>query len=224
MSEDTPAERLDERPDHPMLVETARLILRRFDPGDLEHLVELDADPEVMRFLNGGAPTPRDVVRNEILPRFLAHDSRFPICGFWAAISRNTESFIGWFALQLRSDSSPATAELGFRLRRSTWGAGLATEGARALVRAAFVRSEIERICAQTFEENVGSRRVLEKTGLQLVRRFRMSAEELESSGTYASPSADLWDGDDLEYRLEKSEWSSRFPEVNLVGGHPTGR
>ena len=44
------------------LLETPRLRLRRFTAVDAEHLFALDNDPEVMRYLNGGVPTPRSVV------------------------------------------------------------------------------------------------------------------------------------------------------------------
>ena len=39
-------------------LETERVLLRRFTAADADHLVELDSDPAVMRFLNGGTPTP----------------------------------------------------------------------------------------------------------------------------------------------------------------------
>lgn len=41
-----------------VFLETERLRLRAFTEADAEHLVALDGDPEVMRFLTGGAPTP----------------------------------------------------------------------------------------------------------------------------------------------------------------------
>ncbi len=69
-------------------LETARLSLRRFTAADVDRLVDLDGDPEVMRYLNGGTPTPRDVIEREILPRFLAVDRRHPGLGFWAAFER----------------------------------------------------------------------------------------------------------------------------------------
>jgi RimJ/RimL family protein N-acetyltransferase len=50
-----------------IILETERLSLRRFTSADGDRLVDLDSDPEVMRFLNGGEPTPRSVVREQIL-------------------------------------------------------------------------------------------------------------------------------------------------------------
>jgi RimJ/RimL family protein N-acetyltransferase len=55
-----------------VFLETDRLLLRRFTEANVDNLVELDSDPEVMRFINGGRPTSREEVRNDILPAFLA--------------------------------------------------------------------------------------------------------------------------------------------------------
>ena len=54
-----------------VFLETERMVLRRFTVADVDHLVDLDSDPEVMRFLTGGRPTPREVVQHDILPAFL---------------------------------------------------------------------------------------------------------------------------------------------------------
>src|SRR5437773_389107 len=44
------------------VLETERLRLRPFTPDDVENLVELDSDPQVMRYINGGRPTPREEI------------------------------------------------------------------------------------------------------------------------------------------------------------------
>ncbi|WP_433687349.1 GNAT family N-acetyltransferase [Micromonospora carbonacea] len=82
-----------------VLLETGRLRLRRFTGADADALTELDADPEVMRYLTGGRPTPAEVVRGELLPRLLAGYDRHPGLGRWAAVDRTTGTFLGWFAL-----------------------------------------------------------------------------------------------------------------------------
>jgi RimJ/RimL family protein N-acetyltransferase len=109
----------------------------------------LDSDPQVMRFLSGGAPTPRDIVQNVILPRFLQYDERFSSYGFWAAIERATDEFLGWFSF-VPSEADRVEIGLGFRLRRTVWGKGYATEGARALVRKAFVELDVQSVVATT--------------------------------------------------------------------------
>jgi len=122
----------------PVYLETERLMLRRFTEADAGNLFDLNGDPAVMRFLNGGRPIPRDVIERETLPRILRSYERGDGYGTWAAIERSTGDFLGWISLQPREGAAPGAVALGYRLRRSAWGKGYATEGARALIRKGF--------------------------------------------------------------------------------------
>jgi RimJ/RimL family protein N-acetyltransferase len=87
--------------------------------------------------------------------------------------------------------------ELGYRLRRSAWGKGYATEGSRALIAKGFAELGVERVYATTMVVNVASRRVMEKAGLRFVRTFRQ-------------PWPDHIDGEekgDVEYALSRAQW-----------------
>jgi RimJ/RimL family protein N-acetyltransferase len=77
-----------------VFLETERLVLRRFTMADAGNLADLDADPDVMRFVNGGAPTSRDEIETEFLPAFLGYYQRYQEYGFWAAIERSTGDFL----------------------------------------------------------------------------------------------------------------------------------
>ncbi len=188
------------------LLETDRLILRGFTETDEEALFELDSDPDVMRFLSGGMPTPRAILRTVILARFLQHDERYPSYGFWAAIERATGEFLGWFSL-VPSEANRAEISVGFRLRKAAWGKGYATEGAQALVRKAFTELGVTRAVATTYEHNLASRRVLEKVGMRIVRRFRLTPQDVARATTYRPASLEPWEGDDIEYAIEKEKW-----------------
>ncbi len=190
-----------------VFLETERLLLRRFTEADGDNLFVLDSDPDVMRFLTGGTPTPRDAIRDEILPRFLSYYARYDGLGIWAAIEKSTGEFLGWFSLKPPEDSSPDTVELGYRLRTSAWGKGYATEGSRALIRTGFTEHGVQRVFATTYQDNLASRRVMEKAGLTLVRTFRITAADLVAEGTFHVTSPDVWDGDDVEYALRKADW-----------------
>jgi len=113
-------------------------VLRRFTEADVEDLFDLDGDPEVMRFLTGGKPTPREVIRDETLSRFLHYYERFEGVGFWAAIEKATGEFLGWFHFRPAEGGSPDEVELGYRLKRSSWGKGYATEGSGAPIHKGF--------------------------------------------------------------------------------------
>ena len=122
-----------------VFLKTERLTLRPFTADDIELLVELDSDPEVMRFLSGGAPTSRGIIEARVLPRFMARYEQVEGPGYWAAFDAQAGEFLGWFALH-PVDDRPGELELGYRLRRSAWGNGLATEGSLALLREGFRR------------------------------------------------------------------------------------
>jgi RimJ/RimL family protein N-acetyltransferase len=180
-----------------VFLETERLVLRRFTDDDVENLVELDSDPDVMRFINGGRPTPRDEVENVLLPMFLDYHKRSAGYGFWAAVEKSTERFVGWFHLRPAEGAQPGEVELGYRLRKSAWGKGYGTEGSRGLIQKGFAELGVERVVASTMVGNVASRRVMEKAGLEFVRTFHQ-------------PWPDYIEGEeegDVEYALLRSEW-----------------
>jgi RimJ/RimL family protein N-acetyltransferase len=190
-----------------IFLETARLILRRFTEDDVENLVELDNDPEVMRYLNGGIATPREMVEQSILPRFLSYYQRYDGFGVWAIIEKSSRKFIGWLSLRPHDEGRPDEVELGYRLRRSAWGHGYATEGARALIRKSFTELGVQRVIATTYEHNTGSRRVMEKAGMTLVRRYRPTLEELTGETSNHLSTGSIWDGDEVEYATTKADW-----------------
>jgi len=178
-------------------LETLRLILRRFTPEDVDNLWELDSDPEVMRHLNGGQPTPYGAIHDTDIPRFLAYHQEHEGLGYWAVEEKETREFIGRFLLKLdRSD--PASLELGYRLKRSVWGQGYATEGSRALIRKAFEDLDALRVTAYTTPANRASWRVMEKAGLSFVRAFVLEAPGRWHHGREA-----------VEYALSRQEWES---------------
>jgi RimJ/RimL family protein N-acetyltransferase len=180
------------------ILTTDRLLLREFTMDDVDLLVELDSDPAVMRFLTNGKPTPREQVEREQLPRILADYRRYPGLGRWAAIERSTGEFLGWLSLQPVAGGTEA--DLGYRLRRSTWGKGYASEGARALVGKAFQVARLERVFAQTMAVNTASRRVMEKAGLRYVRTFHL---------TFDDPIEGTEHGE-VEYELRRGDWEAQ--------------
>jgi RimJ/RimL family protein N-acetyltransferase len=107
-----------------VLLESKRLVLRRFAEADLDNLVELDSDPDVMRFLTGGKPTPRETIQSEILPRILREYRHGAPHGRWAADEKSSGEFLGWFGLRQQPGTRADEVALGFRLRKSAWGKG----------------------------------------------------------------------------------------------------
>ena len=100
-----------------VFLETERLVLRRFTKLDVDNLVELDSDPDVMRYINGGKPTSCDEIESDILPAFLDYYERFEGYGFWVAIKKSSGEFLGWFHFRPRKGGDVDEPELGYRLQ-----------------------------------------------------------------------------------------------------------
>jgi RimJ/RimL family protein N-acetyltransferase len=188
-------------------LETERLILRRITSDDLDDLTALDADPAVMRYINGGLPTPREEMLVDYLPFWLAYYERGDAWGFWAAIERETGRFIGWFHLRPLATDAPDEPELGYRLIRDAWGRGLATEGSRALVDRAFGELGARRVHASAMKVNTGSWRVMENVGMRLVRL---------SFGEWPERIPGDEEGD-VDYAITREEWEA----ARAAGGDP---
>jgi RimJ/RimL family protein N-acetyltransferase len=145
-----------------ILLQTTRLTLSPCSLSDRDDFIALERDPEVMRFLNGGNAV--DHSKNNSEATFLM--PRGTESYVWTARHKYNNAFVGWFCLW---PESKKVAELGYRLRRMDWGQGLATEVASALVDWGFKNGGYDKIVASTMAVNIGSRRVMEKIGMNYV-------------------------------------------------------
>lgn len=174
--------------------------LRLVPLGD-EHLadeVELDADPEVMRYLGNGRPRSREEVVRRHQDRLAAADV-VPGLGFWAGLVDG--AFVGWWLLEppQRPDQGPVEgrAELGYRLHRRYWRRGLATEGGRELLRHGFEDLGLTRVFAETMVVNTASRATMAALGMTCVRGFTLPFAE-------PIPGAELGE---VEYAITREQW-----------------
>ena len=147
------------------VAETGRLILRHWRSSDREPFARMNADPRVMEFFPAvltGEESDRTLAER-IEPHFERHG--FGLC---AAELRETGAFIGFVGLAVPSFEAHFTpcVEIGWRLAAEFWGQGLATEGAREMVRYAFDTVGLEELVSMTVPANLRSRRVMEKLGM----------------------------------------------------------
>ena len=170
-----------------IFLETDRLILRYFNETDVHHLLELDSDPTVMRYINGGIPSNLADIEAG-LARILDYYENYENLGFWATHEKATGEFIGWFHFYPAITSTFGVAAnlvregeiaLGYRLRQSSWGKGYGTEGGRSLRDKGFNEWGVTRIIAWALKANQGSIRVMEKVGLQFECDYQLTPEQL---------------------------------------------
>lgn len=181
------------------VVETERLLLRRFEMTDVDDLLMLDTDAEVRRHVEDGRPVTRETAQADI-EAWQAADRRSAIFGFWAVVEKTSASFIGWFHLLQRTTSKTEDCELGYRLATSSWGQGFATEGSSALIDKAFQETGVARVVAETMVVHIASRHDMEKAGMQHVRNFQIE-------WPVRLPGDELGD---VEYAINRSEWEAR--------------
>jgi ribosomal-protein-alanine N-acetyltransferase len=143
---------------------TARLRLRRWRAADREPFRAINADPRVMEFF------PSTLTAEEtdlMIARIEEHFERHGF-GLYAAELVETRTFIGFIGLNIPTFDVPfmPAVEIGWRLAFDSWGRGLASEGARAVVRCAFDTLRLPNLVAFTVPANLRSRRVMEKIGM----------------------------------------------------------
>src|SRR5712692_7321482 len=155
-------------------IETKRLLLRMFDPEDLDELARLFRDPQVMRYVGDGQPVSREETERA-LESIIRHWQTHGF-GRWAAVDLQTQEFIGFGGLR----SLFGTPEVVYHLASAHWGKGLATELARASLRFGFETHQFERIVAITKPLNAGSIHVMEKLGMH----YAISREEFNWDGS----------------------------------------
>jgi RimJ/RimL family protein N-acetyltransferase len=168
-------------------LETDRLTLRMLREADFDAYAEMCADPEVMRYIGDGQPLGRPMAwRN--LAQMVGHWSLRGY-GLWAAAERSSGALVGRIGFW-NPDGWPGF-ELGWMLRRSYWGRGYATEGARAALRYAFTRLGQPHVISLIHPDNAASIRAALRLGERLFG-------PTEVMGTPA-----------LVYRITRGEWKA---------------
>jgi RimJ/RimL family protein N-acetyltransferase len=152
---------------------TPRLLLRDFADADWEAVHRYGALPEVSRFMPWGPNSEADT--REFVGRALAAQAANPRTSFELAIIwREQGQLIGGCGLTVQNQTHRG-GEIGYCLHPDFWGRGCATEAAGALLAWGFEYFQLHRIQATCDRDNAGSRRVLEKAGMQLEGRLRQN-------------------------------------------------
>lgn len=154
----------------PLEISTDRLLMRRWRAADREPFAALNADVEVMRFF----PSVLDRMQSDAFVDRI--EARFDQQGFglWALEVRATGAFIGFTGLNPMPAGVPGEGnfEVGWRLARSAWHHGYATEAARAALDVALGPLALPEVWSMTAVLNTPSIAVMERLGMQPHARF----------------------------------------------------
>jgi len=149
-----------------IIFETPRLILSRFTEEDAPLILQLNSDPDIVKYVHERIlqteEDARDIIVNIILPQYANN------LGRWAMYTKADNEFIGWCGLK----HIPAKNEidLGYRLNKSAWRKGFATEAASHTLEYGFNTLQLPLITGKAHVENIASLKILEKIGMNFIR------------------------------------------------------
>lgn len=184
------------------VLETERLILRGWRESDREPFAALNADPAVCEFfpVESFSRAQSDALIERFEEHFRTHGH-----GCWAVEIKEGPPLIGFVGLLVPTFEAHFTpcVEIGWRLARSAWGQGYASEAAHEVLRHAFEEAELTALVSLTTVQNRRSRAVMERLGFR-----RDPAEDFDHPSL--DPTSPLLRH--VLYRLSRGEWRASRP------------
>ncbi len=153
-----------------LMLETQRLLLRRWQQSDLTPFAQMNADVEVMKYF----PATLSQSESEAMVERIENHHQVHGFGLWAVQESSTGAFIGFIGLsvpQFEAHFTP-TVEVGWRLARKFWGKGYATEGARKALSYGFEVLGLTEIVSFTAKSNLRS--------IAVMKRLNMTYQEAD--------------------------------------------
>jgi RimJ/RimL family protein N-acetyltransferase len=154
------------------VIDTGRLVLRRFEPDDLDAFYELGSRPEIIRYAQSAPLASREAAR-EFMRASPFHDYATYGYGRFACVWKQTGAVIGFSGIKFVPEIDDN--ELGYRFLPEYWGRGLATEAGQASIEFARSVLGLKRLVALVHPENGASARVLGKLGFSIEKQVRFS-------------------------------------------------
>jgi ribosomal-protein-alanine N-acetyltransferase len=149
-----------------IVFQTPRLILRRFTEADTSLLLQLNSNPEVLKYLH------EPLLETEEQAHHVLHNIIFPQynnnLGRWAIHLNDSNEFIGWCGLKYLSENDEI--DLGYRLMPPFWGKGYAFEAAKHTITYGLQQLHLKTIVGRAHIQNTASLHILEKVGMQFIK------------------------------------------------------
>ena len=148
-----------------IILQTPRLLLRQFTEADAKLILELNSNPEIVKYVHEltlkTEEEAKTILLNNILPQYKNN------LGRWAIHTKDNNEFIGWCGLKFRPELDEI--DLGYRLIQKAWGKGYATEAAHHTLDHGFKSLNLKLITGRAHIENIASIKVLEKIEMDFI-------------------------------------------------------
>lgn len=156
-------------------IETDRLLIRTWMPGDAAKVEAMFADPEVMRYIGVGGPwTPQ---RTREILAIMSERYESSGIGIWPVVLKSSGAIVGECGLQPLPDSDDV--EIAWIVDKPHWGAGYAHEAASAVLDWGFRQHGLQRIVAVIHPENARSIALANRLGMRFEKVVRAYKHDL---------------------------------------------
>ncbi len=148
-----------------IIFQSSRLYFREFNENDVQLLLELNSNPNVIKYVHKASPTIENstaTLQNIILPQYKLYGF-----GRWAVHLKSNNEFIGWCGLKYLKEADEI--DLGYRFKEDYWGKGYGYEAAKTTIDYGFNTLKLNKIFARALPQNIASIRIMEKLGMQYV-------------------------------------------------------
>ena len=152
------------------VLESERLLLRRFEESDAERLYELRSNPKVMQYMDSYPEPNVNAIKFKIQEMNLSYDMRLGIN--WAIILKDTQKMIGYFGIW-KLDKDNCRGEVGYSLDPEFWGNGYMSEAFHLVIPFGFHEMHLHSFEGNVNPYNENSIRILEKHGFRKEAYFR---------------------------------------------------
>ena len=158
------------------VTDSERLTYRLMGQDDAQALWELDQDPEVMKFINGGKSHDMKTITDVFLPRMKAYTDIDKGWGIWQISDKVTKEYLGWVLVRpmdfFTDEPKWRDLELGWRFFKKAWGKGYATEAAITIKNGVVNQTDVDFVSALAIEDNYGSIAIMKKVGMHFIRKY----------------------------------------------------
>lgn len=151
-----------------MEIETERLLLRPIREADLEDEFGILGDAETMSFYR------RPYTREETV-EIIANNVRTIEAsgyGMFAVLEKHSGEYLGDCGITIQIIDGEEEFEVGYRIRKESWGQGFAPEAARAMIDYGFQQLGMKKLCSYMLKDHHQSRRTAEKSGMTFQKEY----------------------------------------------------